>query len=594
MISDHLPDKVLVILLGASEWTKAPNLGKSEAFSNSAQKTIDYFFDKFGLPPDNLLNLFDSESGCDEIDESISNWLEQKIPPHAPGSSKYSDLIVIYVGHGDFINGKDEFILAIRKTRESNYATSSILISSLASTIKEKARYLRRYIILDCCYAASAFKHFQSGDISRIATNQVVEAFRVYAEGLGKPTRGTALLCSSRHNKPSRLSPDNQSTMFSEAVVHSLVNGNPKLPAYFSIEEVCSQARIYLTTKYENDAPIPEVHAPDQSEGNVAQFPLFPNFSASEGDKIAEMAVPVDTSREVEEDRANTREKETRANVEEDVQPNGISKTTSDFLTTFGSTPEELRSIKKNYSKAQKLEEQGDLVNALAYYRKVQALEPNFTDINSRIAGLILAIERKAVIDRIKQSIADNPDNVENKLLLGTRYFSNKEYENAKAIFQDAMNSRPEDFRVYSIVGRLYHDKEMWDDAEKCFRTAVSLQPNNSEAHNQLGSTLFAQQKWEKALGSFKTALRLKSDPQYRNNLIMARNRHEKFIENFGTKRQKILLALVKEYRDLLRRVRENPIADRISIRTVTVVLAILIIITLGYYYFFIWKSVPF
>lgn len=274
------PQKTLVVLLGASEWEKSPNLGKSPAFLKSAERLKNYFISKFGLTKDNLLDLFDSEQSCDEIDETIGDWLENKLLPKGETEQVFTDLIVIYIGHGDFINGKDEFILAIRRTRESNYAASSIHISSLAKTIKEKARFLRRYIILDCCFAASAFIHFQqASDVAKAATVQTLEAFSASGKGYGIPQKGTALLCSSRHNKPSRLSPNQQSTMFSEALLYSLENGNPQYQELISPETVCQLAQDYLQKTYQDDAPRPEIHSPDQSEGNVAAFPLFPNFS---------------------------------------------------------------------------------------------------------------------------------------------------------------------------------------------------------------------------------------------------------------------------------------------------------------------------
>src|SRR5689334_16171332 len=96
-------DRVLVILLGASEWPKAPEFTRSDAFVNSAQAIRDYFLDEsgFGLPEGNLHDLFDSDRSGDDIDESVGKWLEGKLG--APGEGEgITDLLVIYIGHGDF------------------------------------------------------------------------------------------------------------------------------------------------------------------------------------------------------------------------------------------------------------------------------------------------------------------------------------------------------------------------------------------------------------------------------------------------------------------------------------------------------------
>jgi len=93
----------LVILLGASDWPYAPEFKKSEAFSNSAQGLKEYFLDpsKFGLTEKNLLDLFDSDLGPDDIDIKIRQFLNERIPTLEHGLPA-KDLLVFYVGHGGF------------------------------------------------------------------------------------------------------------------------------------------------------------------------------------------------------------------------------------------------------------------------------------------------------------------------------------------------------------------------------------------------------------------------------------------------------------------------------------------------------------
>jgi tetratricopeptide (TPR) repeat protein len=270
----HEKDHILLVLLGASEWPKAPEFTPAEAFKNSAQALKGYFLspEKFGVPSDNILDLFDSDRSYDEMDEEMGEWIEQNL------SEAITDLIVCFIGHAGFVDGHDDYFLAIRRTREDNFRASSITIKALAKTIKAKARYLRRHIILDCCYAASALDVFQSG-VAQVAIEQSLEAFGTAGKGYGIPRKGTSLLCSSRHNRPSLLSPKGEYTMFTEALLYSLENGSEDYDEYFSLESLCSMARDYLKTEYDDNAPKPEVHSPDQNEGDVASVPLFPNFA---------------------------------------------------------------------------------------------------------------------------------------------------------------------------------------------------------------------------------------------------------------------------------------------------------------------------
>src|SRR6266702_916654 len=275
------PQTTLLVLLGASEWPYSPEFPQSHAFTNAARRLEDYFVDQqtFGLPRENLLDLFDSDHSADDIDQEIEQFLEQRLSRMKEVGFAARDLVVYFVGHGGFAGGDAEYYLAIRRTRAAHPTASGIRIVSLAHTLKEQARYLRRIVILDCCFAGAAFRAFQAAP-AQAAITQTLEAFRVPGKGEGIPGRGTSLLCSSRHNRPSLLLPDGSSTMFSQALLEALVTGNPYQQGPLSLQDVASLAEDVLRTLASGDAPRPEIHSPDQSEGDIAQLPFFPNLAA--------------------------------------------------------------------------------------------------------------------------------------------------------------------------------------------------------------------------------------------------------------------------------------------------------------------------
>ncbi len=276
------PQTTLVVLLGASEWPYSPDFPQSQAFTNAARRLKEYFLypQAFGLPSGNLLDLFDSDQSADDLDREIGQFLDQRISRMKAGGFAAKDLVVYFVGHGGFAGGDAEYYLAIRRTRAANPTASGIRIVSLAYTLKEKARYLRHIVILDCCFAAAAFRAFQAAP-AQAAITQTLEAFRVPGKGDGIPGRGTSLLCSSRHNRPSLLLPDGSSTMFSQALFEALTTGNPYQQGPLSLHDVASLAEDVLRAMAAGDAPRPEVHSPDQSEGDIADIPFFPNPRAT-------------------------------------------------------------------------------------------------------------------------------------------------------------------------------------------------------------------------------------------------------------------------------------------------------------------------
>jgi formylglycine-generating enzyme required for sulfatase activity len=258
----------LAILLGGSAWPKSPQLAASTAFASSALGFRQYLVDPngFGLPQANVLDLFDSSKTAPEIVEEIQNYLRLRMS----GTPAPRDLFLYYTGHGGFIGGRDYF-LAVRSTIEGLEGSSSIRVSDLASALRNAARDVRRFLILDCCFAAAAFREFQStpGAAARL---QTLDAF---------PRRGTTLLCSSSSRSVSIAPEGEQYTMFSGALLDVLRRGDAGIQASLSLEDVGLRVGDIIKRKYDDRGIRPEVHSPDQRDEDIARMPIFPNASGA-------------------------------------------------------------------------------------------------------------------------------------------------------------------------------------------------------------------------------------------------------------------------------------------------------------------------
>jgi hypothetical protein len=183
---------------------------------------------------------------------------------------------------------------------------------SVADTLTERARHLRRIIILDCCFAAAAFSAFQSGP-AQVALEKTVDAFEVRKKAVGFPTKGTTLLCSSNHKSPSLLLPDGSSTMFTKAFLDALIQGTPSPQDRLTLRDVKDIATDLLSEI--RSAPKPVVHSPDQSEGDVADIPFFPNPRIEE-ERMRR--AEEEKRRQAEQEQARKREEERLRKVEEE------------------------------------------------------------------------------------------------------------------------------------------------------------------------------------------------------------------------------------------------------------------------------------
>jgi Stage II sporulation protein E (SpoIIE)/Caspase domain len=263
-----MPDaRTLALLIGASQFPNSPTLGNGDAFENSAQDFRQYLNDPngLGLPPADVLDLFDDSRPAGTLLDLIIEFLNRRQSKKT--STNVERLLVYYVGHGGFTPVGQEYFLAVRSTRERNEGPSSIRISDLGHIIRDNARFLCQYLILDCCFSAQAYTAFQSGPGDAAVTKTLDSV----------PKKGTALLCSSGPKEVS-LAPENCShTMFSEALLKALRTGDPALREFLSLSDLGTLIEQNLREVYEDERVRPQVHCPNQPEGDLSDLPLFPN-----------------------------------------------------------------------------------------------------------------------------------------------------------------------------------------------------------------------------------------------------------------------------------------------------------------------------
>jgi hypothetical protein len=261
------PDATLAIILGAHEWSM-PQMVASQAFLTSAQKIRDYLLSShfIHLPSEHLLDLFDDpRTGPDQV-VVLGRWIAEKAVAAHERHSEIANVIIYYVGHGSFIGG-DEYYLVVRGTEVDYEPQTGILVKSLADCIRKRTRHMRRFILLDCCFSGAASRIFQSSQLE-IAVRQTIAVM---------PSRGTALLCSSSGEKPSLVSPDFTTTMFTGALHRALVKGDSKFGAKLSFQDLSDLTWENLERTYADEAIRPFCCGTDQLEGDLSKLPAFPN-----------------------------------------------------------------------------------------------------------------------------------------------------------------------------------------------------------------------------------------------------------------------------------------------------------------------------
>jgi hypothetical protein len=217
-----------------------------------------------GLTEDNITSLFnDGRNQADQL-ENIALFLAKR---NAEVEGGLRDLFIYYVGHGLFTEGDRAYCLALRSTNASSIGSTSMRASDLAHLLKEHAAFLRRFIVLDCCFAGSIFRELQAPPLDSIRA-QIIEEL---------PDRGTALLCASSARDVAIAPEAGKFTMFSGALLQVLREGDQRVGPTISFSELGYLIRERLQRNFPGTYVRPQLLLPDERRGDISTIPIFPN-----------------------------------------------------------------------------------------------------------------------------------------------------------------------------------------------------------------------------------------------------------------------------------------------------------------------------
>jgi hypothetical protein len=277
------PEQMLAIVLASSEWPDYPAFQSSLSFERSARAIAAYLCDEHGpgIPNSNVKILIDSYEPASEILEQLHSFVEKRRGELKRQGTAATDLLIYYIGHGGF-NGGNRYFLAVRRTNRVDPVGTSITAESLGHLIRERARDLRCYLVLDCCFAAAALTSFMSSGPLEVAGQQLANALPPdgdsFARAEGRvPEYGVGLLCASGAHDPAKALPNQQYTMFTGAVLELLRTGHPGAPKWLSLDHIQYFVKENLKEHFPEEAVFPQIHAPMQRAGRVDLVQLFPN-----------------------------------------------------------------------------------------------------------------------------------------------------------------------------------------------------------------------------------------------------------------------------------------------------------------------------
>jgi hypothetical protein len=278
------PATMLVVLLGASESPACPQYGAMPSLGTSCRQFKSYLRDvlKFEQFPENVCDLYDNDGSPADILLEISRFIDARRGAIEAQGLKVRDFLLYFVGHGDFLGEFQQYHLMLRYSNMKFAEMTSLSVKQLSHVLREQCRELRRYLIIDACHAGGAVDHQWQGADAQEVYRQTVESI---------PQRGIAVLCSSSKRVRSLAPMDEACTMFTGALLEVLSSAHDGYGTRLSLNDVGHLVQRRISEKYKSGGVRPEVHAPYQPEGSLAELPLFPNGSSLELPSLRRHAV---------------------------------------------------------------------------------------------------------------------------------------------------------------------------------------------------------------------------------------------------------------------------------------------------------------
>lgn len=262
------------ILLGASDFPSSQSLSSNSRFASSAQAIRRYLQRTdtvgLGISDGQLLDLFNSSQNSTQQRRQLRAFLTGAFERTANLT-----VFVYYVGHG-LIDDNNGLVLALNDY--SDHTSDGLRISDLSDELKHFRKRGRHILILDCCFAAGALREFQSETVFDIAAQAFGGGLPSRSAKQVAPRWGTALYAASGKDRVAAAPHELNRTMFTDALLEALEHGDPESNSYLTLERVSELVWEHILNRHGPNAVRPELHAPDQTDGNiVSQVALFPN-----------------------------------------------------------------------------------------------------------------------------------------------------------------------------------------------------------------------------------------------------------------------------------------------------------------------------
>ena len=152
-----------------------------------------------------------------------------------------------------------------------------------------------------------------------------------------------------------------------------------------------------------------------------------------------------------------------------------------------------------------------NLNEAIKEYEEALRFDPQSPFLTNELISLY--IEKGEIPKAIllcKNTLIDNPGNINARLLLGGLYLNMKDYKNAIGEYEKVIELDPSNSLSYLYLGTIYAENKNYEKAFEIFKNLINIHPDHLTGNYYCAKILTEMKRYKEAEESFKKTLAIK------------------------------------------------------------------------------------
>ena len=156
------------------------------------------------------------------------------------------------------------------------------------------------------------------------------------------------------------------------------------------------------------------------------------------------------------------------------------------------------------------MQEQEKVDEAVAYYKKATAINPNFVQVYNNLGNMFQKLDRLGeALKYYKTATQIDPDYLQVQSNLAAIYIRIGRLDEAIDCYQHILRVDPSSFEAENNLGAVYSSLHQIERARDHYKRALQINPKYADAKNNFGLILQKQDKFDQAIDCYESALQI-------------------------------------------------------------------------------------